>query len=146
MKAPRTLPFPDAVALVGDDTLRRAGTSKLGHATAYSNWKTRGVPWYILGPMLMARLRRLEPRVKRVGLRTAALVCLLALFGCGLPTMTRADMRTFDRDHYECYREASTSGTVGVPLGGLIVTTPTAPKPNRELYGLCMKARGYQRD
>ena len=52
----KTVPFERAVALVGDDALRRAGTSARGLSTAYSNWKTgRGVPWYIVGPLIEKR-------------------------------------------------------------------------------------------
>lgn len=51
-----TVPFAEARDLVGDDALRRAGTSKKGNATAYSNWKNgRGVPWSVVGPILKQR-------------------------------------------------------------------------------------------
>jgi hypothetical protein len=53
----RNVPFAKAVEYVGDDALRRAGTSAKGLLTAYGNWKNqRGVPWHIVGPLLREQL------------------------------------------------------------------------------------------
>jgi hypothetical protein len=44
------------VALVGEERLRE------GHyAQKRSNWKTRGVPWSIVGPILVEQLRNQQP-------------------------------------------------------------------------------------
>lgn len=52
----KTVDWEVAVALVGDAALRAAGTSARGHTSAYGNWKNeRGVPWYIVGPLLLKR-------------------------------------------------------------------------------------------
>jgi hypothetical protein len=84
----------------------------------------------------------------------AILLVLLLATGCTLPTMTRADMTAFDRDHYACYREASLpqSGFLALPAagGGLIagggseMVMPEHSRPGQTLYRLCMKARGYR--
>lgn len=87
---------------------------------------------------------------RRIGMVTAL---ALLLTGCSLPTMTRADMTAFDRDHYECYREASfpQSSVMALPgagggllVGGSGVSTPAHSRPGQNLYRLCMKARGYR--
>jgi len=46
------LSYSDAVRLVGESRLKRAG-----RGSAISNWKVRGVPWSVAGPLLLTRLR-----------------------------------------------------------------------------------------
>ena len=86
--------------------------------------------------------------------RALLLLSALALVGCSLPTMTRADMTAFDRDHYACYREAAspTSSFAALPAagggtiaaGGSGISNPAHTRPGQQMYRLCMKARGYR--
>lgn len=75
----------------------------------------------------------------------------LLLAGCALPTMTRPDMRAYDADHYQCYREASSvqAGAVALPMygpgGGAFVVSDASPgRPRPDLYRMCMRAKGYR--
>jgi len=62
----RTVPYAEAVRLVGSEARLVADVAR---STA-SNWKRRGVPWSVLGPMLAAknghRPRRAETRTTDV--------------------------------------------------------------------------------
>src|SRR5262249_54736609 len=50
------LSYAAAARLVGEERLKRAG-----RGSAVSNWKARGVPWDVLGPLLHNRLRAEPP-------------------------------------------------------------------------------------
>lgn len=69
----------------------------------------------------------------------------LTLTACGgLGTWAKAEMSAFDRDDYECRREASYPYTSVVGGGGAVVGG-THLRIDADLYGRCMKLRGYMR-
>jgi hypothetical protein len=72
-----------------------------------------------------------------------AATLLYALAGCAPAPLTvrKADMRSYDRDDYECDRESVTYGG-GTGLGAA-VGHYQARKEARRLYTACMRARGY---
>lgn len=57
----KSVPWPDALALVGGESRLRSAANELKvAASTYSGWKERGVPWHVLGPIL-ATLKPPQP-------------------------------------------------------------------------------------
>lgn len=82
------------------------------------------------------------------------LVIVMLFAGCATGTIeitsdSPRDPRRFERDRYECRRDATymDPGTsVGIPLrGGLVISRNVGegPELNRELFAQCMNVRGY---
>jgi hypothetical protein len=80
-------------------------------------------------------------------MKAAVTVCLIVLgiSGCtkSLGTWTKQGMSESQhaRDHYACVQEAKYPATVGVR--GIV---STSLKIDPSMYGMCMKARGYQEE